>query len=273
MPEIHSLNIEHFHCIMIRDGAFTRPSNTFFLNADEAILKEALEADGNTLEAVASYFHPLYIDTGKNRVLIDTGVGPSEDPSRGTLFKNMSLAGIQPENIDTVIITHQHGDHIGGNTNADGRPAFPNARYFISRVEWEHYTNHLAALGENAAFLRKNLIDLQDRLTLVDWDSEIVPGIVALNTIGHSHGHMALMISTKLLHIGDAFHQPRHFTFPDWSPKFDALPELTPGVRRRLIEKIAAENLLVFGFHMPETGFGRLVQSSRGWRWESVTHA
>lgn len=142
------------------------------------------------------------INTGKHRVLVDTGAG-GLCPNTGKLLQNLQAEGIEPRDIDTVILTHGHPDHIGGNTVSEGKPAFPDARFVMCKGEWDFWISHPEDLkvDEHVKELlltvaSKNLPPIQSQLDLVDHETEIVPGIHTLAASGHTPGHMALAISS-----------------------------------------------------------------------------
>jgi glyoxylase-like metal-dependent hydrolase (beta-lactamase superfamily II) len=267
MTGFHRFQIGDFTAVTINDGQFNREAGIFFGSVPSAELEPVLTANGLTLDSVPSWFDPLYIEVGGHRVIVDTGNGPERD---GQIMNNLAAAGINPADIDTVIITHAHGDHIGGNTTTGGVPAFPNARYVIQRQEWDYWTSDelLNRAPERAPFLRKNLLHIENRFTFVDGDVEIVPGIQAVFTPGHAPGHMALLVGGVLLHVGDALHQPLHAERPDWSPVFDSLPDAAPVSRRKLMRMAVEQNLLVFGFHFPFPGYGRVTPKGDTWTWQ-----
>ena len=154
----------------------------------------------------------LVIDTGEHRVLVDTGAG-SLSPTTGGLLGNLQAEGILPEHIDTVILTHGHPDHIGGNT-IDGVSAFPCARFVMWKEEWDFWTSGATELNVEEhvkevllKVARNNLPPIRDQLDLIDSEEEIVSGISAIAAPGHTPGHIALAISSgtdQLLCFGDS---------------------------------------------------------------------
>ena len=136
-------------------------------------------------------------------MLVDTGADDL-GPKTGKLFQNLRAEGISPSDIDVVVLTHAHPDHIGGNTSKDGKLAFPNARFFIWKDEFDFWISEKAEqkLNQHSKELlltlaRKNLQPIQDQLNLIDQEIEILPGIRAVAAPGHTPGHMALAISSK----------------------------------------------------------------------------
>lgn len=271
----HRFQIGGFRALVIQDGG--RPGSL------EAMIKrypdvpqEALENAARELgidwEAIELSRNILLLDTGSQRVLVDAGEGIGD----GQLTDALPAAGISPETVDTIILTHGHGDHIGGLTDAEGRLLYPNARYVMWKTEWD-FMLELAQQVEDpdyAAFIRRNLLPIQDRISLIESETDIQPGIRALPAPGHTVGHMALLIESggeRLLHIVDAAHHPAQITYTDWSPRFDRQPELARVTRRTLIERAARENLPVMTYHFPFPGLGRVVQRGQMAVWAAST--
>ena len=283
--------IGEFECTSVSDGALNYPSESFFSNAPLERVEEALrERDLPTAQIMTPYTC-LFVDTGENRVLVDVGAGtflgthaaeifPGLDHSTsvtGLLLENLRASGIEPSDIDTVIITHAHPDHVDGMLDEAGRLVFGDARYFLSRDEWDFWTSDIATAKASAVMVdtaRRNLYPLKERLTLVEDASEIVPGVRAIAAFGHTPGHIALSIASegeRLLHVSDAVLYPLHLEHPHWTPVFDILPEQASASKRRIFDLAAEEEALVFAHHFPPfPNLGHVSKQEQGWRWQPV---
>ena len=271
-PGVHQFPLGSFTCTVICDGEETRPTDQghwlSFVNASNDEVMEThraySEATGDPAAEVS--MNILLIDTGSHRVLVDTGCGPHPaKPINGKLLERLGAAGVSTADIDTVIITHGHWDHVEGNTDGHGNPTFPNARYVISDVEWE---SRSAAPDE---IDQAQLLSIADRFERVAMDAEIVPGIRAIPAPGHTLGQIALLIESdgeKLLHSADAFHHPVELVRSEWYFNFDADPEATVRTRRRLFDLAAREKLLVMPYHFPFPGLGHIVTEGDHWTWK-----
>jgi glyoxylase-like metal-dependent hydrolase (beta-lactamase superfamily II) len=188
-------------CAVVSDGSHTYrdPALLLFANAPPACLAQALRKHGLDLESWKEWVSPypaLLIRTDRHLVLVDTGAGDMA-PTTGQLIPNLQAEGVAPEDIDTVILTHAHPDHIGGNLDREGRPAFSAARYVLSRAEWDFWTSgpDLSMLPISEPFrehliacAQHNLLPLRDQLDLVEGETEIVPGVRVLPVPGHTPG-------------------------------------------------------------------------------------
>lgn len=269
--EIHRFKVGSFECIAVSDGTHTYappifpiPGTLLFANAQREHLEQVLREHNLDLEQWTEWISPyicLVVDTGKHRVLVDTGAD-GLDPSTGRLLQNLQGGGISPADIDTIILTHGHPDHLGGNTGAEGKLVFQNARHVIWRDEWDFWMSEQAErkLDEHVKevllkFARKNLPPIQGQLDIIDHETGVVPGIQAIA----APGHMALAISSgneQLLCISDAVLHPIHLEQPDWYAGVDFAPEQTVATRRRLLNRAATERALVLAFHFPFPGLG-----------------
>jgi glyoxylase-like metal-dependent hydrolase (beta-lactamase superfamily II) len=282
--------IGEFECVSVSDGALNYPPESFFANVPLERVEKALRERNLPTAQIMTPYTCLFIDTGEHRVMVDTGAGelgahaaqmfPDLDHSTsatGLLLENLRTAGIEPSEIDTVIITHAHPDHVGGMLDEEERLVFSDARYFISQNEWDFW-NSDDAMAKAPTFMvdtaRRNLDPLEDRLTFVDDTSEIVPGVRSVATFGHTPGHMALSIVSggkRLLHVSDAVLYPLHLGHPEWTPVFDMLPEQASASKHRIFDLAADENALVFAHHFPPfPNLGHVRKQEQGWRWQPI---
>jgi glyoxylase-like metal-dependent hydrolase (beta-lactamase superfamily II) len=282
--------VGEFECVSVSDGALNYPPESLFSNVPLEHVEEALRQLDLPTSQVMTPYTCLYIDTGEHRVLVDTGAGdlgahaaqvfPGLDHSTsvtGLLPENMRAAGLEPSEIDTVIITHAHPDHVGGTLEETGGLVFPNANYFISGEEWEFWTSDAAATKAPPFMVdaaRRNLEPLKDRLTLVEDASEVVSGVRAIATAGHTPGHIALSVASdgeRLLHVSDAVLYPLHLEHPEWTPVFDMLPEQASASKRHIFDLAAEVDALVFAHHFPPfPSVGRVRKQEQGWRWQPI---
>ena len=287
--ESYRFTVGAFQCTVVSDGTHTYrdPVRRWFVNAPKERLRQALRDHGLDLEQWAEYVSPypsLVINTGEHTVLVDTGAG-NLMPTTGKLIPGLQVEGIAPEDIDTVILTHAHPDHIGGNVDSEGRPAFPNARYVMWREEWEFWTAepdlaHIKIDEQIKQLIvtcaRSNLPPIQgqlDLLDLADAESEIVPGIHAVAAPGHTPGQISVAICSEgehLLCVSDAVVHPIHVEQPDWYIVNDVSTEQALSSRRRLLERAATERALVHGFHFPLPGLGHVMSEGEGWQWQPI---
>jgi glyoxylase-like metal-dependent hydrolase (beta-lactamase superfamily II) len=231
---------------------------------------------------VAVPYRPLLMQTGGLTVLLDTGAGPL-GPSTGQVQRSLQAIGIAPEQVDIVLLSHAHADHIGGLLDDKGRPAFPNARIVMARAEFEFWRNSgiREKLGSGVVYgnpmiesvirdwFERFLLALEGRLELVDSESEVSPGIRLLAAPGHTPGHAAVLVedmgAEPILFTADAFTLPEHIEHSEWTSSFDLDRDLTIRTRRRLLELAAAEHYRVIHYHIGSPG--RIVRRGEHFEW------
>lgn len=224
----------------------------------------------------------LLVRTEKNLVLIDTGWGTWSQTNSGKLIQNLQVEGIQATEIDTVILSHGHPDHIGGNTNAEGKPAYPNARYIIHKREYDFWTSEpdLTQFEESIrqemlTAVHKNLIPLRGQLKLVNNEKGfIVDGIEFVLAPGHTPGHIVLTISSgseQLVYTGDMAQHPLEFAQPDLCTYFDMMPKQASLARIKILSHAVTAGSLVFSCHFPFPGLGHVIERERNvWLWQPI---
>ena len=281
--ETFRFQLGSFSCIAIKDDAPRYPIGMFLTNLAKERYEPRLLKRGEDPQQIEIPYTCLLINTGRDRVLVDTGIGvDSLRPTQGKLPSLLRAEGIEPHEIGTVILSHGHPDHIGGNLNEAGKPAFPNARYVMFRKEWDFWMSNpsLAELPVDESFKKgmlasaqKNLPGIQAQLDLVDPDTEIVPGIIAIAAFGHSPGQMGLEISStdqRLLFVADAVVLPLHLEYPETIGVTDHLPSEMVATRIRLLERAARKEFLVSTSHFSFPGLGHVVPKGDRWEWRAM---
>ncbi|NNE54280.1 MAG: MBL fold metallo-hydrolase [Sulfitobacter sp.] len=247
-----------FDVTTILAGTATRPDpqTIFGMNVDAETFKEVSAAAHLPTDAAQFFFTPTVVNTGAELVLFDTGLSPD-----GTLAA-LQAAGYAADQVDVVVLTHMHGDHIGGLMQGDA-PTFPNARYVTGQTEFDHWSS-----AGNDSFDSK-VRPLAEQMTFLGNGGSVASGITAMAAFGHTPGHMAYMIESdgKQLVLGADFanHYVWSLAHPDWEVKFDMDKEAAAATRRRMLDMMAADATPFVGYHMPWPAIGYVEKSGDGY--------
>ena len=217
---------------------------------------------GNLTMNVGSYV----VRSEGRTVIVDTGLGdkPREGQPRGNLLANLATAGVAPEDVDLVVITHLHVDHVGWNTvERDGAwaPTFPRASYLIVRAEWEYFSQPEQV--ERLDYMRDSVLPLEGtgQLDLVEAEHRVTGEITLVPAPGHTPAHVCVAIVSgeeRAMIIGDMAHHPVQLTETAWSIVYDLNPQMAAETRARIVERMEREQAAVIGGHFPPPGIGRL---------------
>jgi glyoxylase-like metal-dependent hydrolase (beta-lactamase superfamily II) len=263
---------------VLHDGAHTFPyPDGFIANASKAEGLAAAEAAYMPQGMLTIPFNPSLINTGSKLVLIDTGNGPSAGPGVGQLFPNLAAAGVGPEDIDLVLVSHMHPDHMNGLRTTDGKIAFPKAEVKIAAPDWTFWmSDDNMAKAETTvtrnyfANTRKALTGLEDRIGSFEWGKEVAPGVTAIAAPGHTPGHTAFAVASgshRILVQSDVTNIPALFLRnPDWHAIYDHDPDLAQKTRHAFYDMAAAEKALIVGYHFSFPSIGHVERDGARYR-------
>ncbi|MCV0425279.1 MAG: MBL fold metallo-hydrolase [Roseibium sp.] len=260
----------------ISDGNLTLPGSFIFEPMPQDELAPLLKKAGVSQKTITPDCNvSLYRDAEKT-VLFDVGSGPDFQPSAGKLLEGLDQVNVAPEDVSHVVFTHAHPDHIWGLLDEFDEPLFSDAIYMIGRGEWDYWWNPetVNTIGEARAAMavgaKRRLEAIEGLVEFFDNDQEILPGIQAVSTPGHTPGHMSFEVrngSEAAMVLGDAIGN-HHVAFlrPDWLSGSDQNAELAAATRVNLFDRIIADGVKIAGFHLPGGGIGYVETSSEGYR-------
>ena len=282
VPGYYRMPLGQFEITALYDGA---------IHLDSKLLHHAKPADVNRRLDWKFVSHPVMqtalnaylINTGDHLVLVDAGAASLFGPGLGYVIDNMKAAGYDPAQVDTVLITHLHGDHVGGLNDQEGKPVFPQATVFVSQADndfWLSEEKAATAPEEARSFFKMAHDAAAPYLASGQWKTfadgaELVPGIKAVKASGHTPGHTAYAVESagqKLLIWGDIVHAHAvQFAKPDVSIDFDTDQKAAIATRKALMRDMAASRSLVAGMHLPFPGIGHVrAEGKSGYAWVPV---
>lgn len=266
MAKARGFQIGDFEVTTILAGSFQRedPRSTFAANVPEEDFA-AISAD-NFLptDSVTMHFTPTVVKTGSETILFDTGLNAASTTAA------LADAGVAPEDVTHVVITHMHGDHIGGMTTEDGSLTYANAAYLTGQAEYDAW-----AAMDNETFDAK-VRPFGDQMTFLGDGDSVASGVTAVAAFGHTPGHMNYMIESggrQVLLVADLVaHYVYSFIDPTWELRFDRDKEAASATRKRTLSMLATDKIPMIGYHMPFPSAGFVETRGEGFRFVPVSY-
>ena len=268
-PPFHRLRLGAFRLTVVSDGVIVTgdPKKTF-VGAPSEQIASTLSASFLPTDRVVLDENVLVVDTGSKVILFDTGSGSLQayGPGAGRLFATLEAAGIRPADVDAVVLSHGHSDHVCGLV-VQGRIMFENAQFYINQVDHDFWLDPARAATPLNLFHQQallNLVPVRDRLTFIKDGDEFLPGIQALPAPGHTPGHTIFMISSEgetLAYLADL---ARHHILDLEVPKLQFIGDIDPGLcvqtRTRMLDMVAASRIPILSYHFPFPGIGHMAK-------------
>lgn len=277
MSKIYRFTFGDFECTVFEDSASEMPASGIFASVAEEERESAIANSPYNPEAIALAMNVLLLERDGKRILIETG-NIANDPENAVLFSLLDEAGIEPESIDLVTISHAHADHYSGMLDAEGQKCFPNADYVIWQAEWMHYSSdeqmarELARGQERHDFIKQYFVGLTPYLRFVNEDNdELIAGIRAIPAAGHTRHHVRYEIKSQgqMMHVlGDAFLHPLTLDNPHWTFSFEYDDEAAIATRKQLRDTLGDDLVLVY--HFPFPGVGHVIRENGNYVWQAL---
>ncbi|WP_112664475.1 MBL fold metallo-hydrolase [Microvirga flavescens] len=275
-PGFYRYKVGDIEVTAINDGFAKRPLEGFIKNAELAQVQEAMKEAYLPADALAITFTTLVLNRNGKLTLIDVGNGDLGAPTSGTWMANFRAAGFDPSQVETIVISHFHGDHINGLRLKDGTVVFPNAEVTVPAAEWAFWMDdarmNQAPESMKGAFqnVRRVFAPITKDVKRFEADKEVAPGLTAIATPGHTPGHTSFLLSSgsgKLLVMSDVTNHPALFVRnPDWSAIFDMDADLARQTRHRMLDLAATERAQVSFYHAPFPATGYIAKEGSKFR-------
>jgi glyoxylase-like metal-dependent hydrolase (beta-lactamase superfamily II) len=274
-PDIHKFKVGSFDVLVVKDGSRPSgvPNETFGTNQSAETVGALLADNFLPTDQFVNGFSPTLIDTGSDVILFDTGFGKSGHAmGAGRLVEGMASAGYMPGDVTKVVLTHLHGDHIGG-LMEDGKPAFPNATYITGQSEYDFWVDGARAgtpAEGNQKSVLANVKPLADKMTLIGEGGDVASGITGMLAAGHTPGMMIFNVESQgkrlILTADTANHFVLSLQRPEWEVRFDMDKAKAAATRKRVFDMIATDKVAFLGYHMPFPAVGYAEKQETGYR-------
>ncbi|WP_105431634.1 MBL fold metallo-hydrolase [Neorhizobium sp. T6_25] len=269
---------------VLSDGLIGGPPRVYASDAPEAELQEVLRRAFLPADRLTLNLNTLLIEADGRRILLEAGAGQTMGPQGGRIFENLAAMGLRPEDIDVVVVSHTHPDHVGNLRTPDGGKAFPRATIFAPRADWDFFVRNDPDLSympvpedfrrNFAAAIKRSVEPVTNGIELYEAGAEIVPGLTTLPAFGHTPGMANFLVQSggdQLLLTADLAYHPIVNVDRPWTPGPDRDKDAALASRRRIFDMAAADRLLVLGFHYPFPGLGRILKTDTAYAWVPVS--
>ncbi|ONG54801.1 hydrolase [Pseudoroseomonas deserti] len=276
----YRFRIGDIRATVLSDGLIGGPPAVYAFDAPELELAEALRRAFLPADRLTLNLNTLLLETGGQRILVEAGAGQTMGPGGGRLFANLAALGLAPGDIDAVVVSHLHPDHVGNLRDASGGRAFPRATLHAPRADWAFFVEgdpDLSYMPVPAEFrqrfgaaIKSSLAPLRREVSFYEAGQDILPGLTSLPAAGHTPGMAALLVhsgAAQLLLTADLAYHPVVNIDRPWRPGPDRDPAAALASRQRIFGRAAAERLPVLGFHYPFPGLGHLLRTDQGHAW------
>jgi glyoxylase-like metal-dependent hydrolase (beta-lactamase superfamily II) len=272
-PGFYRYKVGDIQVTAINDGFANRPLEGFIRNAELPAVQKAMTDAGLSSTTLQIPFTTLVVNDGRKLTLLDTGNGNSGAPTSGLWMANFRAAGFTPEQVDTIVISHFHGDHINGLRLKEGNAVFPNAEIHVPAPEWAFWMDDARAAAApdpmKPAFanVRRVFEPIKAAIKTYEPGKEVVTGVNSVAAHGHTPGHCAFVVGGKLLALSDTSNHPALFvTNPGWSAIFDMDGAAAEATRRRMLDMAVADKMQVAFYHAPFPATGTIVKDGAAYR-------
>lgn len=260
---------------VVSDGALTLPGSFIFDSMPQDQLIPILARYGQSPEVLTPPCNVTLMRQGPRTILFDVGSGPDFSPNSGILLESLDALDVAPEDVTDIVFTHAHPDHLWGVLDDFDDLLFPEASYRIGKAEWDYWTNPntVNEIGEaRASFAvgaKRRLAMIEDKMSFFKDGDEIMSGVAARATLGHTPGHMALEVrngTESVMILGDCIGND-HIAFakPEWSSGSDHEPEKAAATRVSLMDQLSHEKTRVIGYHLTGNGLGYVDKTADGY--------
>lgn len=276
----YRFRVGEINATILSDGEIGGPPRVYASDAPEAELQDVLKRAFLPTDHMTLNLNTLLIETGGRRILLEAGAGQTMGPNGGRIFANLARLGLTANDIDVIVVSHTHPDHVGNLRAADGGKAFPRATVFAPRADWEFFVRNDPDLSympvpeefrrRFGAAIKRSVEPVANGVELYEAGAEIVPGLTTIAASGHTPGMVSFLVHSgadQLLLTADLAYHPVVNIDRSWRPGPDRDKDAAMSARRQIFERAATDRIPVLGFHYPFPGLGRLLKTDTGFAW------